>query len=113
MAITQITLTQSYPSPAPGAPSVRGQVIIELREAMTDTSTGVTVPARVVMAEVVDGVMTPQVVDANDDPTTTPIGTTYHFAERLVGAPTRDWDAVVLHAAAGATMTVAATYASP
>lgn len=111
MAFTYITLTRTYKTPAgypaqgsisfiPVVPMVNGNTVISSQEQASLNSTGsISIP-----------------LAANNDPGTTPIGTTYRVQEELTGQPARAYNVVIPYNAPGGTVdlaTLAPVTASP
>lgn len=105
MAFTPITVTISDISGSPPTPAV-GFVTFTLTEPINDGTTEI-LPAelRCVLDSNGEGSI---VLAANDDGTTSPVGSQYAVVEAIEGAPTRYYRVTVPSAAPGGTISLAA-----
>ena len=102
MAFTMITVTRTYKSPAGYA--AQGIVKFTPSAPMVNGVTTISSPERVELDK--NGAIS-IVLAANNDPGTTPSGTTYRVVEDLTGQSTVAYDVIIPYNAAGGTVNLA------
>lgn len=106
MSATQITVTGSFERP--NDESAQGGVIATLSTAIQN-GTEIVEPTPILGTLNEEGKLVSESLEAfklvaNDDPATTPTGSTYLFVIELDNAPVRSFSAVVPHTAPGGTI---------
>lgn len=106
MPFTTVTVTAQYGASEPTPES--GKVTFTRSEVINDPTTGLIVAPVPVVAELdaTGSIAVPLL--ANNDPTTTPIGSTYEVLEQIDGAPERSYTIVVPYTAPGGTVSLVA-----
>jgi hypothetical protein len=99
MAFTTITVTRTYKTPAGYA--AQGIVRFTPSSPMVNGTTTIAAPEWAALNK--NGVLS-IVLAANNDPSTTPVGTTYRVQEVLTGQDTRSYDVIIPYNAASATV---------
>jgi hypothetical protein len=102
MAFTTITVTRTYKTPASHA--AQGVVRFTPSSPMVNGTTTIAAPEQGTLNK--NGVLS-IVLAANNDPSTTPVGTTYRVQETLIGQDTRTYDVIIPYNAVAGTVDLA------